>query len=119
MSPAMTTGQPWPWPQTMDALLAAPCSHRLVLDNDRVRVLAVVIEPGAREPEHTHQAPSVMIVHEPARIRYYQGDALVFESQAGSRSASGVRVRWMEPEGPHSVENIDQRRYHAIRVELK
>jgi hypothetical protein len=25
----------------------------------------------------------------------------------------------MEPEGPHSVENIDERRYHAIRVELK
>jgi len=25
----------------------------------------------------------------------------------------------MEPEGPHSVENIDEHRYHAIRVELK
>ena len=119
MSPAMTTGQPWPWPQTMDALLAAPGSHRLVLENDRVRVLEVVIEPGAREPEHTHQAPSVMIVDEPARIRYYQGDALVVASPALSRSASGVRVRWMEPEGPHSVQNNDQRRYHAIRIELK
>jgi hypothetical protein len=60
-----------------------------------------------------------MIVDEPARIRYYQGDALQYESRALARSASGVRVRWMEPEGPHSVENIDQRRYHAIRVELK
>jgi hypothetical protein len=60
-----------------------------------------------------------MIVDESARIRCYQGDALLFESQAHSPSASGVRVRWMEPEGPHSVENIDQRRYHAIRVELK
>ena len=60
-----------------------------------------------------------MIVDEPARIRYYQGDALLFESQARPRSGSDMRVRWMEPEGPHSVENIDQRRYHAIRVELK
>jgi hypothetical protein len=119
MSPAMPTGQPWPWPETMDALLAAPGSHRLLLDNDRVRVLEVVIEPGAHEPEHTHQAPSVMIVDELARIRYYQGDALLFESQARSGSTSDVRVRWMEPEGPHSVENIDQRRYHAIRVEFK
>ena len=50
MNPAMTTGQPWPWPQAMDALLGAPGSHRLVLDNDRVRVLEAVIEPGAREP---------------------------------------------------------------------
>jgi hypothetical protein len=115
----MTTQQPWPWPQTMDALQAAPASHRVLLDNDRVRVLEVVIEPGAREPEHTHRAASVMIVDEPARIRYYQGAALQFESPERPGSPPGVRVRWMEPEGPHSVENIDERRYHAIRVELK
>jgi hypothetical protein len=30
-----------------------------------------------------------------------------------------VRVSWMEPEGPHSVENIDSRRCRAIRIELK
>jgi quercetin dioxygenase-like cupin family protein len=70
MSPSMATQQPWPWPQTMDALQAAPASHRLLLDNDRVRVLEVVVEPGTREPEHTHQAVSVMIIDEPARIRY-------------------------------------------------
>jgi hypothetical protein len=115
----MTTGQPWPWPETMDALAAAPASHRVVLDNDRVRVLEVVIEAGAREPEHTHQAASVMIVDEPARIRYYADGVLRFESHVRSGSSPGARVRWMEPEGPHSVENIDQRRYHAIRVELK
>jgi hypothetical protein len=35
------------------------------------------------------------------------------------RPRVGVRVRWMEPEGPHWVENIDEYRYHAIRVELR
>jgi hypothetical protein len=63
----MTTQQPWPWPERMDALHAA----------------------------------------------------LQFESPARSGSPPAVRVRWMEPEGPHSVENIDEHRYHAIRVELK
>lgn len=100
-------------------LQAAPASHRLLLENKQVRVLDVVIEPGAREPEHTHQAASVMIVDEQARIRYYQGDALLFESQAHSEPQPGVRVRWMESEGPHSVENTDEHRYHAIRIELK
>ena len=114
-----TMADPWPWPERMDAPHAAPTSHRVVLDNDRVRVLEVVIEPGAREPEHTHRAASVMIVDEPARIRYYQGAELRFESPERPGSPPGVRVRWMEPEGPHSVENIDERRYHAIRVELK
>ncbi len=115
----MTTQQPWSWPEEMDALAAAPASHRVLLDNDRVRVLEVVIEPGAREPEHTHRAASVMIVDEPARSRYYAGGALRFESPASPESAPGVRVAWLEPEGPHSVHNIGERRYHAIRVELR
>jgi hypothetical protein len=115
----MTMQQPWPWPGTMDALAAAPASHRVLMENSRVRVLDVVIEPGTREPEHTHQAASVMIVDEPARIRYYQGGALQFESAGRLASSAGVRVRWMEPEGPHWVENIDEYRYHAIRVELR
>jgi Endosomal/lysosomal potassium channel TMEM175 len=84
MSRSMTTQQPWPWPETMDALLAAPASHRVLLNNDRVRVLEVVIEPGAREPEHTRQAASLMIVDEPAQIRYYMGGTLRFESQKRS-----------------------------------
>jgi hypothetical protein len=113
------TGPPWPWPETMDALVAASASHRVLWENDRVRVLDVVIEPGTREPEHTHQAPSVMIVDEPARIRYYRGGELLFESQPSVGSPPGVPVDWLEPEGPHSVENIDERRYHAIRIELK
>ena len=103
----------------MDALLAAPASHRVLLDNDRVRVLEVTIEPGTREPEHTHQAVSVMIVDESAQIRYYADGALQFESSAHPIAPPHVRARWMESEGPHSVENIDQSRYHAIRVELK
>jgi quercetin dioxygenase-like cupin family protein len=89
----MTMNQPWPWPQEMDALLAAPASHRILLDNDQVRVLDVIIEPGAREPEHTHQAPSVMIIDEPARIRYYTDGTLRFESGSRPAAPSGPRVR--------------------------
>ena len=89
------------------------------MENSQVRVLEVVIEAGSREPEHTHEAASVMIVDQPARIRYYEGEALRFESPERLGPSADVRVRWMEPEGPHSVENIDKFRYHAIRVELK
>ena len=76
----MTTEQPWSWPGSMDALLAALTLYRVLLDNNRVQVLEVVIEPGTREPEHTHWAPSVMIIDEPARVRYHRGGALLFES---------------------------------------
>ena len=90
MSRRMVTQQPWPWPDTMDALLAAPASHHVLLDNGRARVLEVVIEPGgACEPEHTHPAPSVMMVDEPARIRYYAGGTPRFESQARPGNSAG------------------------------
>jgi len=64
----------WPWPDSLDAVVAAPGSHRVVLENELTRVLEVMIAPGEREPEHTHRWPSVMVVHRPARIRYYSGD---------------------------------------------
>jgi hypothetical protein len=106
------------WPPSMDAVVAAPESHRVLFENDDVRVLEVTIAAGHREPEHTHRDPSVMIVDGPARIRYYQGDTLTFSSPADTVSA-GTRASWMAPEDPHSVENVDDHPYHAIRVELR
>ena len=43
----------WPWPDSLDAVVAAPGSHRVVLENQTTRVLEVTIAPGEREPEHT------------------------------------------------------------------
>jgi len=37
-------------PRTIDALRAAPASHRLLLDNDLVRVLEVVGNSPTQEP---------------------------------------------------------------------
>ena len=103
-----------------DAVVAAPNSHRVVLENELTRVLEVTIAPGEREPEHTHRWSSVMVVHRPARIRYYTGDTLTFTSpEQTSSAASGPRVSWLDPEGPHSVENIDGHPYEAFRIELK
>src|SRR5262245_13096819 len=108
----------WTWPPSMDAVAAAPESHRVRFENAEVRVLEVTIAAGQREPEHTHRDPSVMIVDGSARIRYYQGDTLTFSSPEDT-AAEGTRADWMDPEGPHSVENVDNHPYHAIRVELR
>lgn len=113
------SGSEGPWPRELDALIAAPDSHRLLFENDRVRVLEVVIEPGAREPEHTHRWPSVMIVDQPAGIRYYEHGIQTFESPASETPEPGPKAIWMDAEGPHSVENIDSSPYHGLRVELR
>ena len=46
----MTTEQLWPRPDSMDALLAAPTSDRVLLDNSRVRMLEEVIEQEHANP---------------------------------------------------------------------
>ena len=76
----------WTRPPSMDAVVAAPGSHRVLFENDDVRVLEVTIAAGHREPEHTHRDPSVMIVDGPARIRYYQDGTLTFSSPPGPRA---------------------------------
>jgi hypothetical protein len=35
----------WPWPDSLDAQVAAPANHIKLLENDRVRVLHTVIPP--------------------------------------------------------------------------
>jgi hypothetical protein len=111
----------WPWPDTLDAVVAAPRSHRVLFENERTRVLEVMIGPDQREPTHTHRWPSVMMVNRPARIRYYSGNTLTYTSpeQPSPAVEPGPRVSWLDPEGPHSVENIDGHPYGAFRIEFK
>ncbi len=58
----MTNQLVWPWPDTLDALIAAPAYHRLLLENEAVRVLDTTIPPGHTVPVHTHRWPSVSYV---------------------------------------------------------
>jgi hypothetical protein len=51
----IATPKPWLWPDTLDALTAAPEHHWLVFENERVRVLKVRIGPGEIVPLHTHR----------------------------------------------------------------
>jgi len=104
----------------LDAVTAAPDSHTVMFENDRVRVLKVQIAPGAKEPAHVHRNSSVMITYRPTRLRYYGAtDAIEFESPEGPREASASEPEWMEPEKLHAVENIDTTPYEAYRIELK
>lgn len=109
----------WHWGDELDAVTAAPTSHRVVFENEQVRVLEVAVSPGVREPEHTHRWSSVMVTDQRARIRYRIGDEVTFESPDPLPPRDELTGSWMGPEGPHSVENIDSVPLHALRVEFK
>jgi hypothetical protein len=101
------TAEVWPWPDSLDAVSAAPAFHRVLLENDHVRVLEVRIKPGQVVPLHTHRWPSV--VHVKSASDFLRRDAegkLIFDSRSAGASQKAPEVVWMPPLPPHSVENI-------------
>ena len=50
-------------------MIAAPQYHRLVLENERVRVLDTVIPPGEIVPVHTHRWPAIYYTIAAGRFR--------------------------------------------------
>lgn len=110
----------WTYPDQLDAIVAAPNSHKILFEDDRVRVLEVTIAPHQREPVHTHRWPSVMYMDVPSKFRYYGADGKPeFEAGETERSAMKPMTKRFGPEQPHSVENLTDIPFHAIRVELK
>ena len=65
------------WPPHLDALIAAPANHRLLFEDDAVRVLEVTVEPGERENRHHQRWPSIMVVL--TRPNYRNFDANGYE----------------------------------------
>mgnify|MGYP006207596615 FL=1 len=51
------TGDPDTWPAELEATVAAAENHKILLENDQVRVLEVTLAPGEVEPLHFHRWP--------------------------------------------------------------
>jgi predicted metal-dependent enzyme (double-stranded beta helix superfamily) len=110
----------WSWPDSLDALIAAPAFHRLLLENDRVRVLDVRIAPGQLVPVHTHKWPSVVYVQSTSDFIRRDGNGkVIFDSRAPRVPQDPAAVQWLPPMLPHSVENVGTSEIHLFTVELK
>jgi hypothetical protein len=62
MENAATSDDPATWDPTLDAVAAAPRHHRVLFENDRLRVLEVALDPNDEEPVHHHRWPSVFVL---------------------------------------------------------
>jgi hypothetical protein len=71
------SGDRWEWPDSLDALVAAPEHHSVLLENDRVRVLEARVEAGQTVPVHTHRWPGVQYVVSFADFVRRDGDGQV------------------------------------------
>lgn len=110
----------WPWPDSLDALTAAPRFHRLLFENDRVRVLEVRIGPGQFVPVHTHCWPGAVYVMRASDFLRRDGEGnLLFDSRTAGPPPATATAQWTDALPPHSVENIGSGEIVLITTELK
>ena len=89
-------------PDATDAITAAPANHKVILENDTVRVLEATVPMHAREVPHTHFWPSVF-----------------FEQTSGVNDPwKTVKIRWSEGGPSKGFDNSDHDR-HNLLIELK
>ena len=94
-----------------DPAATNPDLYRVVMENDRVRVLEYRDRPGDRTALHGHP-DSVMVTLSAFRRRLIDG-----ERSTEVELTSGL-VRWL-PAQEHAGENIGETESHSIFIELK
>ena len=95
-----------------DSVRVAPKNVKVLLENNRVRVLEVRIKPGEKIPMHSH----------PAHLTYALSDVKGEYTSPDGKSTIGEAktssVFWSEPV-THSSVNVGNTEIHALVVELK
>jgi hypothetical protein len=108
------------WPDDLDALVAAPAHHRVLLENERVRVLETLIRAREATAVHTHRWPSVEYVLSSADFVRRDGEGVVLlDTRSTGRPPEPSTALWSEPLPPHSLENVGDTELRVIMVELK
>ena len=96
-----------------DPIKVSPNTHKLLLENDQVRVIEYRSQPGEKSPM-LFLSDAVIYRLSPSyklKLTLPDGKTEVIEGKAGD-------VRWVE-EGMRELENVGNTEAHAIIVELK
>jgi hypothetical protein len=117
---------PSTWDPELDAVKAAPKHHKVIFENDNLRVLEVTLEPNEEEPVHHHRWPSVFVLDQikpPVVDITPDGERLppnrdVIAALEGWNGRGSLVVN-MAPQPPGRVLNESDTTIHGIRIEMK
>lgn len=99
-------------PKGEDPVKLDPTSYKVLLENDRVRVLEARVKPGTEIGMHAHPA-AVLYAFNAFKVQFTTGDGAKqeVEQEAG-------KARWLEPV-LHSHKQLGDKTAHVLLVELK
>lgn len=95
-----------------DAVNIAPHLHSVIFEDDKMRVLKVVVKPEDKAAMHWHpQNINYILASGTLRFEKEDGTTVDVELAEGQVTSS--------PESSHSVENIGDSTVETVQVELK
>ena len=104
----------------MDERILGKVGTRLVLENERVRVWELDLEPGERSDVHRHDVDYLLVQIEGDRIAAApEPDSRGKYNQYIEAACEPGRVSYIAAGGIETAINIGQRRYREILIELK
>lgn len=92
-------------PDGRDAVTAAPGTHKLLIDNETIRILDVNLPPGASEPVHSRAWPAILISDTPR--------------PGAPPQVRNFESRWQEAQGPEKVTASGKTPVHYLEIDLK
>jgi hypothetical protein len=117
---------PSSWDPALDAVIAAPRHHKVIFENDHLRVLDVTLEPNDEEPVHHHRWPSVFVfdqiqgpVHDIAPDGRQLPPNRDLMRALKDWNGQGCLVANIAPQPAGRVFNASGKTIHGIRVEMK
>jgi len=126
MSTLGNIGDPSTWDPALDAVVAAPKHHKILFENDNIRVLEVTLEPNEEEPVHHHRWPSIFVFDaiKPPVVDMAPNGAELPPNRdviaaANAWDGKGRLVVHMAPQPAGRVLNASDQTLHGIRVEMK
>jgi quercetin dioxygenase-like cupin family protein len=95
-----------------DIAKLSPQDVKVLLENDRVRVLEVRHQPGVKEPMHSHPAyVTYFLSATTMKVTSPDGKTVVKDRKAGE-------IQFNEPV-THALENVGTTEQHVLVIELK
>ena len=114
------------WDPALDAVVAAPKHHKVLFENDNLRVLEVTLPHEDEEPVHHHRWPSVFVFDQVGGpIHDVAPDGTPLPPNRDVMQAiqqwdgKGCLVVHMAPQPAGSVFNASGKTVHGIRIEMK
>jgi hypothetical protein len=117
---------PSTWDPALDAVVAAPRHHKVLFENESLRVLEVTLGPDDEEPFHHHRWPSVFVFDSiKPPIHDFSADGAQLPPNrdvvraVNAWDGKGCLVVHMEPQPVGRVLNASDKTAHGIRIEMK